>query len=68
MKTDRKQRKSTARIDNEDRAGRIEKARDIIYNMNRPVDSELVEKELKQHSYVPTKVCGSILLRLVPQS
>lgn len=56
MKTDRKQRKTWARVDTDQRREAIDTARDIIYNLNRPVDCGLVENELKEHSYVPTDV------------
>lgn len=54
-----------ARIDDQTRQSLIQSARDIIYDLNRPVDSERVENLLKKHSYVPTEVCRPIFLRLV---
>lgn len=57
MKRDRKDRVSKTRKDTTDLHVRVEKARDAIYMLNRPVDSSLVEKELKDESYIPTRVC-----------
>lgn len=56
MKNDRKQRKTWARIDDTQRQKKIIDAREIIYDLNRPVDCKRVEFLLKSQSYVPTEV------------
>lgn len=56
MKNDRKHRISKARVDNDIRRKRVDKACDAIYTLNRPVDCTLAENELKEESYIPTKV------------
>lgn len=61
MKNDRKQRKTKGRVDGPDRRELIDSARDIIYNMARPVNADKVEIILKGKSYVPTDVCPFIL-------
>lgn len=56
MKSDRKRRKTWARIDNRQRQEQVTDARKIIYGLNRPVDCKRVELLLKSQSYVPTEV------------
>lgn len=51
-----KQRLSLARVDNEDRKRKVQTARRIIYEKNYAVNSEAVEKLLKEESLVPTSV------------
>lgn len=53
---DMKQRLSLARVDNEDRKRKVQTARHIIYEKNYAVNSEAVEKLLKEESLVPTSV------------
>lgn len=64
MKSDRKHRKTKARIDGPDRRDLIDSARDIIYDMARPVNADRVENLLKNKSYVPTNVCHFVLLNI----
>lgn len=53
---DMKQCLSLARVDNEDRKRKVQTARRIIYEKNYAVNSEAVEKLLKEESLVPTSV------------
>lgn len=56
MKLDMKQRASLARIDDDARRRKVQIARRIIYEQNYAVNSEGVEKVLKEESLVPTLV------------
>lgn len=56
MIQDMKQRQTEARIDDEQRKSKVESARNIIYNKNYAVDSDAVEKILRDESLVPTIV------------
>ena len=56
MKLDMKQRASLARIDDDARQRKVQIARRIIYEQNYAVNSEGVEKVLKEESLVPTLV------------
>ena len=56
MKLDAKQRLSLARVDDERRQRKITTARSIIYEKKYALDSEAVEKILKEESLVPTLV------------
>jgi hypothetical protein len=56
MKLDMKQRKSRPRVDNADRKRKVATARRIIYEKNYAVNSEAVERLLKEESLVPTSV------------
>lgn len=51
-----KQRKTLSRIDDRRRQHKIINARSIIYDKKFAVDSEAVEKILKEESLVPTSV------------
>ena len=51
-----KERKTLARVDDDDRRCKIELARDIIYKKNYAVDNANVEAILKPQSLVPTDV------------
>jgi hypothetical protein len=55
MKQDMKERKTLARVDDEAWRRKIDIAQDIIYKMNYAVDSEAVEKILKDESLVPAR-------------
>lgn len=61
MKNDRKRRKTKARVDGPHRRELIKSAREFIYDMARPVDSDKVENLLKGESYVPTDVSSLTL-------
>jgi hypothetical protein len=56
MKLDMKQRRTLARVDDENRRSKVDLARDIIYNRNFAVNSKHVEALLKEESLVPTAV------------
>ena len=56
MALDMKQRKTLSRIDDRRRQNKIINARSIIYDKQFAVDSEAVEKILKEESLVPTLV------------
>jgi hypothetical protein len=56
MKLDMKQRRSLARVDNDDRKRRVKLARQIIYDKKFAVNTEAVENLLKKESWVPTFV------------
>lgn len=56
MRQDMKERKTLARVDDDDRRRKIELARDIIYKKNYAVDNANVEAILKPQSLVPTDV------------
>ena len=56
MPQDMKQREPLARVDDEIRRGKVESARNIIYNKRFAVDSPAVEILLKEQSLVPTSV------------
>ena len=56
MPQDMKQRETLARVDDEIRRGKVESARNIIYNKRFAVDSPAVEILLKEQSLVPTSV------------
>jgi hypothetical protein len=58
---DMKQRKTLARIDDETRRGKVDLARDIIYNRHYVVNSTAVENILKAQSWVPTDVSASLI-------
>lgn len=61
MPKDKKDRKIHARVDNVFRKVLIDSSRRSIYVNNRPVNSKLVESDLKEHSYVPIRVSSLIL-------
>lgn len=67
MKTDRKHRQTKARVDGAARRDLVDSARNIIYNMARPVNSDKVEFFLKDQSYVPTEV-GYFTIFIAPFS
>lgn len=54
MVQDMKERKTLARVNDDDRRRKIERARDIIYRQNYAVDNANVEAILKPQSLVPT--------------
>ena len=56
MALDMKQRKTLSRIDDRRRQNKIINTRSIIYDKQFAVDSEAVEKILKEESLVPTLV------------
>ena len=56
MKQDMKERKTLARVDNEGRRRKVERAREIIYKKNYAVNNENVEAILRPESLVPTNV------------
>ena len=56
MPRDMKERKTLARVDNEDRRRTVEIAREIIYKKNYAVDNDNVEALLQGQSLVPTSV------------
>jgi hypothetical protein len=56
MVQDLKQRETLARVDDDSRQHKVNSARNIIYNKNYAVDSDSVEKLLKEQSLVPTSV------------
>lgn len=51
-----KQRKTLARIDDDDRRRKVGLARDIIYKQNFAVDTNAVKELLQPQSLVPTDV------------
>src|SRR5215472_3340393 len=55
-KSDMKKREKSLRVDDDNRRRKIHLAREIIYNKNYAVDSEAVEKLLREQSLVPTIV------------
>ena len=56
MVKDMKERKSLIRVDDQMQRQKVADARNHIYNKNLVVDSEAVEKILKEESLVPTEV------------
>jgi hypothetical protein len=58
MKQDMKERKSLARVDDENRRRKVELAREIIYDKNYAVDNESVQMLLQEQSLTPTSVCA----------
>ena len=57
MRRDMKQRVSLVRTDDVKRRNLIRAAREAIYLKNYAVDSDVVEKLLREESLVPTAVC-----------
>ena len=53
---DMRQRKALARVDDETRRGKVDLARDFIYNRHYIVNSKAVENILKARSWAPTIV------------
>jgi hypothetical protein len=60
MRQDMTQRKTLARVDDEDRRQKIDCARKIIYEKNYAVDTENVETLLQPESLVPTSVSAQV--------
>ena len=56
MVQDMKERKTLARVDDENRRHKVELAREIIYKKNYAVNNEKVESILRPESLVPTAV------------
>ena len=54
--SDMRQRQVSARVDTEERQGKVAAARQIIYQQHYVVDTPQVEALLKSESLVPTKV------------
>ena len=59
MVRDMRQRKTSARVDNEDRRHRVVAARRAIYEKNYVVNSKAVNRFLQEDSLVPTAVRSS---------
>ena len=51
-------RTDLARVDDEEKRRKVNKARNYIYNKNLAISSKQVEKELKDTSLTPTDVCS----------
>lgn len=62
---DRQQRKTSLRLDNNQRRSQISSARRAIYELNYRVNSAAVERMLKEQSLVPTNVGFKIFLNFL---
>lgn len=61
---DRKQRQTTARVDDESRRAKVAAARAVIYENNYAVGNEASEALLKDQSLVATRASCDHLIRL----